>query len=61
MEGESRQQQGRDDALSSLDAAINALGVARNEAGMEPAKDAFSSTRILLDTIRVGFLLPFAV
>ena len=54
MEGKSRLPQGRDDALSSLDAAIDALDVAGGEAGMEPVKHAFSSTRTLLDTIRVG-------
>ena len=61
MEGKSRQPQGRDDALSSLDAAINALDLAKNEADLEPIKDTFSSTRILLDTIRVGSLVAFAV
>ena len=55
----SRQPHGRDDALSSLDAAINASDRSRNETSMKPVKDAFDSTRTLLDTIKVGSILAY--
>lgn len=44
---------GPDAAFSSLNAAINALGLTRDTAGVEPAKDVFSSAGFLLITIRV--------
>ena len=56
----SRKPHGRDDALSSLDAAINALDLAKNETSVKAVKDAFDSTRTLLDTIKVGSILTFA-
>ena len=55
----SRQPHGRDDALSSLDAAISALD-RLNEASVKPVKDAFNSTRTLLGTIKVCIPLAFA-
>ena len=58
MESRSQQPKARDDVLSSLNAAIDALGLARNETvTMTPVKDAFNSTRTLLDTIKVGSIL----
>ena len=56
----SRQPHGRDDALSSLDAAISALDRLKNEASVKPVKDAFNSTRTLLGTIKVCIPLAFA-
>ena len=56
----SRKPHGRDDALSSLDAAINALGLAKNATSVKAVKDAFDSTRTLLDTIKVGSILARA-
>ena len=43
-------------ALSSLDAGIKTLDLARETASAKPVKDALSSAGVLLATIRVGFL-----
>ena len=56
----SRQPHGRGGALSSLDAAIDALDRSRNETSVKPVKDVFSSTRTLLDIIKVGSILAIA-
>jgi hypothetical protein len=47
---------GQDDALSSLNVAIDALNLAKEASTITPAKAAFGSTSVLLTTIRVGFL-----
>ena len=44
---------GRQDALPLLEAAIDALVLARDTTKVTPAKDAFDFARILLDTIKV--------
>jgi hypothetical protein len=44
---------------SSLNAAINALGLARDRASVKQAEDAFSSTSVLLIAIRVRVLPLF--
>ena len=62
MESGSQQPKARDDDLSSLNAAIDALALARNETvTMKPVKDAFNSSRLLLVTIRVGSLPALSV
>lgn len=55
MEAKSQQRKGRDDALSSLNAAVDALGLARDSGNMKHAKGMFSSTITLITTIRVSF------
>lgn len=61
MEVKSQRLKGRDDALSgSLNQAIDALDLARDEMSMKPAKDLFCSASNLLTTIRVCSLsVPF--
>ena len=44
-----------DGPLSSLNAAIGTLDLARDRLGVKPAKDAIGSASILLTTIRVRF------
>ena len=56
METKSQRPKGRDSALSSLDAAISALDLARDATGMKPAKDAFGSANVLIAAIKVCFL-----
>ena len=46
-----------DDALPSLNAAIDALDLARENTSLKPAKDEFRSTSVLLATTRVCFCL----
>ena len=47
---------GRNSALSSLNAAREALKTAKERMGMTPATVAFGSTTIVLTAIRVGLL-----
>ena len=53
METKSRRPNG---ALSSLNAAVDALQLARDAVGTKPTKDALDSASVLLTTIRVSFL-----
>jgi len=46
----------RDAALSSLNAAVEALNLAKELSSVAPAKAAFGSVGVLLVMIRVGFL-----
>jgi len=55
MTTESQRPKGREGALSSLNAAIDALSLAGDVSSITPAKVAFDSASILLTTIRVGF------
>jgi len=57
MAAKSRQQKGSDGALSSLNGAIEALDLARENSGITQARTAFGSVGALLVVIRVGFLL----
>ena len=57
MTSKFRRQRNPNDALPSLNAAIDALDLARDNASLKPAKDAFHSTRVLLAMTRVCFLL----
>ena len=56
MEAKFKRPNGRDGALFSLNAAIDALDLARDAASVKPAKDVFGSTSTLLARIRVRFL-----
>ena len=47
----------RDGALPSLDAAIEAMNLAKEVANMVSAEEVFGSVAMLLTMIRVGFLL----
>ena len=58
MDTNSRRSQRRDDGtLSSLNAAIEAMNLAKEISSMTPAKAVFGSVSILLTMIRVGSLL----
>ena len=56
MATESQRPMGQDGALSSLNAAIDTLNLAKEASSLTPAKTVFASTSILLATIRVSFL-----
>ena len=57
MSSSSQQAKGRDRFLSTLDALIPALNLAKEACGIPPAQAAFSSVSILLTMIKVRFLL----
>ena len=50
---------GRESTISELDAAIEALNLAKDASGIAPAKAVFGSVSVILATIRVGFLPVF--
>ena len=56
MATKSQRPKGRDDALSSLNVAIDALNRAKEATGITPAEAAFTSATVLLIMIKVGFL-----
>ena len=56
MDAKSQRQKHRDTTLSSLNAAIDAVNIAKDVMSMTPAKAAFGSVSIILTMIRVGFL-----
>ena len=53
----SKPQKRRENALSLLNVAIEALNLARDACGIPPAQAVFGSVSILLSMIRVRFLL----
>ena len=57
MEAISQRPEGREGAISALNAAIRALSVAEKISSVAPAKAVFVSVSILLTLIRVRFLL----
>ena len=57
MDPTSQRQNGRDDALSKLNKAIEDLDRAKEVSSVTPAKVVFGSTSALLPTIRVS---PFS-
>jgi len=61
MATEPQRPSGQDGALSSLNAAIDALNLAESVSSITPAKVAFDSTSVLLSTIIVGSFLPSLV
>ena len=56
MVGKSKRWNGQDGAPSLLNAAIDALNLAKGTSSITPAKAAFGSATVLLTTIRVRFL-----
>ena len=56
MNPKSQQQKQRDTTLSSLNAAIETLNIAKDVLSMTPAKAALGSVTVILTMIRVGFL-----
>ena len=57
MDKKSQQPKGREGTLTSLNAAIEALNLAKEISGVPPAKAAFGSVSVLLTMVRVRFLL----
>ena len=53
MASTSQQQKGRDGALSTLDALIQILSLAKDTCGIPPAQIALGSAVVLLSMIRV--------
>ena len=60
MDTKSQRQKGRDTTLSSLNAAIDAINIAKDALSMTPAKAALGSVAVILTMIKVG-LLPMLV
>ena len=56
MDAKSHQSKRRDATISSLNAAIEGVNLAKDSLGMTPAKAAFGSVGVILTTIRVGIL-----
>jgi len=57
MAAKSQRPKGRDDTLSSLNGAIEAVDLVKGGSMITQAKAAFGSVVVLLSIIRVGFLL----
>ena len=57
MDASSQRPKERDGALSSLNAAIEVINIAKDALSMTPAKAALGSVSVILTMIRVGFLL----
>jgi len=57
MKDDSKQPEGRDGVVSSLNMAIDGLNLAKEVSSITPVKTVFDSVKILLITIRVSFLL----
>jgi hypothetical protein len=60
METKPQQPNKQEDACFSLNAAIDALDLARDEINMKPVRDAFGFTGVLYLTTRVCFLSALA-
>ena len=59
MDANSKRQKRQDNALSLLNAAIEAMNLAKEVSSMTPAKAVFGSVSVLLTMIKVRFLLFF--
>jgi len=57
MDIETQQQKRRDNLLSSLNAAIDAMNLAGGISDIVPAKAVFGTVSVILTMIRVRFLL----
>ena len=57
MDADSKRQKRRDNTLSLLNAAIEAMNLAKEASSGTPAKAIFGSVSVLLAMIRVIFLL----
>ena len=53
MDSESQRQEGRDNTLSKLNVAIDALNLAKGASGIAPTRAAFGAASGLLTTIKV--------
>ena len=54
---DTRSQRRRDDILSSLNASVEAMNIAKELASITSVKAVFGSASAILTVIRVGFLL----
>jgi len=54
--GSQRPSKEREDPISALNTAIQALNLAKDASGIAPAKIVFGSVSVILSTIRVSFL-----
>ena len=59
MEAKSQRPKERDGAVSALNAAIEALNLAKEISSITPAKAVFGSVSVILTTIKVSLLLVF--
>jgi len=57
MEVESQRPKGREDAISALNTAVEALNLAKELSSIAPAKALFGSVSTILAIIRVSFPL----
>ena len=57
MDTKSQRPKRPDTTLSSLNAAIDAMNIAKDVLGMTPAKAAFGTVSVILNMIRVGLPL----
>ena len=57
MDTRAQRRKRRDTTLSSLNAAIEALNIAKDVLSLTPAKAALGSVTVILTMIRVGFIL----
>jgi hypothetical protein len=57
MDANSQRQKHRENALSLLNVAIEAMNLAKEISSVTPAKAVFGSVSVLLTMIRVHFLL----
>ena len=57
MDPGAQRQERRDNVLSSLNAAIETLNLAKEISSITPAKAVFGPVSVILTMIRVGFLL----
>ena len=57
MDANSKRQKRRDNTLSLLNAAIEAMNLAKEASSGTPAKVIFGSVSVLLAMIRVSFLI----
>ena len=57
MDAKSRQPKGRDNTVSALNVAIEALNLAKEASSITPAKAVFGTVTIMLTMIKVSFLL----
>lgn len=59
MEAESQKPKGREGAISALNAAIEAIDLAKETSSIMPAKAVFGTVSVILATTRVSlFLVP---
>jgi len=59
MKAESQRPKEREGVISALNAAIEALNLAKEFSSITPAKAVFGSVSVILVMIRVSFLLVF--